>query len=168
MTTLRGVLVFAMLGAALLVQPRAALAQEKSAQEKSSPEAVGAALLDKYVAAVNAHDTTSFPEIHTESYIQNSGRSPSGLAAQIENFRGIFGRMPDVQTRVEDRIIAGDRVVARMTLSATHTQPLLGIATTGRRFTLRTLDIWRVENGKFAEHWDIVDYPGLQKQLRGE
>ena len=37
-----------------------------------------------------------------------------------------------------------------------------------RRFTLRTIDIWRVENGKFAEHWDIVDYPGLQKQLRGE
>jgi len=117
---------------------------------------------------VAAHDITTFPEIHTESYIQNSGRSLSGLAAQIENFRGIFGRMPDVQARVEDRIIAGDRVVARMTLSATHTQPLLGIAPTGRRFTLRTIDIWRVENGKFAEHWDIVDYPGLQKQLRGE
>ena len=60
-----------------------------------------------------------------------------------------------------------------MSLSATHTQPLLGIARTGRRFTLRTIDIWRVENGKFAEHWDIVDwdivdYQGLQKQLRGE
>jgi predicted ester cyclase len=131
-------------------------------------EATGSALLDKYVAAVNAHDTSTFPEIHTESYIQHSGRSPNGLAAQIENFRGIFGRMPDVQTRVEDRIIAGDKVVARMSFSATHTQPLLGIAPTGRRFTLRTIDIWRVENGKFAEHWDVVDYQGLQKQLRGE
>jgi predicted ester cyclase len=120
------------------------------------------------VAAVNAHDTSSFPEIHTESYIQNSGRSPNGLAAQIATFRGIFGRMPDVQMRVEDRIIAGDRVVARMSFAATHTQPLQGIAPTGRRFTLRTIDIWRVENGKFAEHWDIVDYQGLQKQLRGE
>src|SRR5262244_1605551 len=63
-------------------------------------EAIGAALLDKYVAAVNAHDTSSFPELFTESYIQHSGRSPSGLAAQIENFRAIFGRMPDVQARV--------------------------------------------------------------------
>jgi predicted ester cyclase len=128
----------------------------------------GSVLLDRYVAAVNAHDTGAFAEIHTESYIQNSGRNPSGLAAQIENFRGIFSRMPDVQARVEDRIIAGDRVVARMSLSATHTQPLQGIAPTGRRFTLRTIDIWRVENGKFAEHWDIVDFPGLLKQLRGE
>jgi predicted ester cyclase len=74
--------------------------------------------------------------------------------------------MPDVQLRVEDRIIAGDRVVARMSFNATHTQPLQGIAPTERRFTLRTIDIWRVENGKFAEHWDLVDFPGMLKQLQ--
>jgi predicted ester cyclase len=164
MTKRRDVLAVGILGAtALFAHSRPALATEDC-----SPEIIGSALLDKYVAAVNAHDTSSFAEIHTESYIQHSGRSPNGLAAQIENFRGIFSRMPDVETRVEDRIVAGDKVVARMTFSATHTQPLLGIAPTGRRFTLRTIDIWRVENGKFAEHWDIVDYAGLQKQLRGE
>jgi predicted ester cyclase len=164
MTQRRDVLALGIFGAAaLFAQPGLALAAEDC-----SPEAIGSALLDKYVAAVNAHDTGSFAEIHTESYIQHSGRSPNGLAAQIENFRGIFSRMPDVQIRVEDRIIAGDKVVARMTFSATHSQPLQGIAPTGRRFTLRTIDIWRVENGKFAEHWDIVDYAGLQKQLRGE
>ena len=76
--------------------------------------------------------------------------------------------MPDVQLRAEDRIIAGDKVVARMTFNATHTQPLRGIAPTGRRFALRTIDIWRVEGGKLAEHWDIVDYQGLQRQLRGD
>jgi predicted ester cyclase len=167
MTGRRDVLALGILGAAgSLATSRAALAADCAAAERA--QAVGAALLDKYVAAMNAHDTSTFPEIHTESYIQHSGRSPSGLAAQIENFRGIFGRMPDVQARVEDSIIAGDRVAARMSLSATHTQPLQGIAPTGRRFTLRTIDIWRVENGKFAEHWDIVDFPGLLKQLRGE
>jgi predicted ester cyclase len=159
----RNVLIPAILSLAVLfAQPRPGFAEQDRA------EAVGSALLDKYVAAVNAHDTGTFGDIHTENYIQHSGRSPNGLAAQIENFRGIFARMPDVQARVEDRIIAGDKVVARMTFSATHTQPLLGIAPTGKRFTLRTIDIWRVENGKLAEHWDLVDYAGLQKQLRGE
>jgi len=164
----RDVLALGILGGPMLFAPSRTAVAADDCSAVTRAEAIGSALLDKYVAAVNAHDTSSFPEIHTESYIQNSGRSPSGLAAQIENFRGIFGRMPDVQARVEDRIIAGDKVVARMTLSATHTQPLLGIAPTGRRFTLRTIDIWRVEGGKFAEHWDIVDYQGLQKQLRGE
>lgn len=166
MTNRRDMLALGVIGATNFFAPlRASLA---AGDCSPAAETVGARLLEKYIAAINAHDTSSFAEIHTESYIQHSGRSPNGLPAQIENFRGIFARMPDVQARAEDRIIAGDKVVARMSFSATHTQPLQGIAPTGRRFTLRTIDIWRVENGKFAEHWDIVDYPGLQKQLRGE
>ena len=154
-------LALAFLGATLLVPVRPALAN-------CTTEAAASALLDKYVAAVNARDTASFGDIHAENYIQHSGRSPNGLAAQVENFRTIFARMPDVEARVEDRVIQCDKIVARMALSATHTQPMQGIAPTGRRFTLRTIDIWRVENGKLAEHWDVVDYAGLQKQLRGE
>jgi len=162
MTKRSGVLAFAVLAAfALFARPATGLAEEDCVT-------IGSRLLDKYVAAVNAHDTSAFGEIHTENYIQHSGRSPNGLTAQIENFRTIFARMPDVQAAVEDRIIQDDKVVARMTFTATHTQPMQGIAPTGRRFTLRTIDIWRVENGKLAEHWDVVDYAGLQKQLRGE
>jgi predicted ester cyclase len=130
--------------------------------------ALGSRLLDLYIAAVNARDLNAFAEFTTENYIQHSGRAPNGLAALVETYRGVYARMPDVQMRSEDRIIAGDRVVSRMILAATHTQPLQGIAPTGRRFELRTIDIWRIENGKFAEHWDIVDFPGLLKQLRGE
>ena len=126
------------------------------------------ALLDRYVAAVNAHDTGKFPEFITEGYIQHSGRSPSGLAAQIANFQRIFENWPDFQTRIEDRIFGGDRIVARATLSATHTRTVLGIAPTGKRVAWATIDIWRVEHGKLAEHWDVVDIAGLQRQLRGE
>ena len=127
-----------------------------------------AALLDRYVAAVNAHDTSTFPELFTDDYIQHSGRSPSGLAAQIENFRRIMATMPDVRMRVEDRIIAGDRVVARTTYSATHTQPIRGVAPTGKPFSFRTIDIWRVANGKFAEHWDLTDAGEVIRQLGGQ
>src|SRR5690349_11957621 len=105
--------------AAFALLPAAARAADCGGEANS-------ALLDRYVAAANAHDTTRLPELFTESYIQHSGRSPSGLAAQIENFRGLFARMPDVQVSVEDRVIAGDKVVARMAYNATHTQPLQG------------------------------------------
>src|SRR6185295_3610487 len=167
MSSRRDLLVRGLIGGAACCAPGVAPAAE-DCSARARTEAVGDALLDRYVAAVNAHDTSGFAELHTETYLQHSGRSPNGLAAQIENFRGIFSRMPDVEMRIEDRIIAGDKVVARCTFSATHTQPLQGIAPTGRRFVLRTIDIWRVENGKFAEHWDLVDFPGMLKQLRGE
>jgi steroid delta-isomerase-like uncharacterized protein len=165
-TNRRDVLALGIFGAtALSARSQPAFAGEDRAAAAQST-AVGNALLDKYVAAVNAHDTGTFPEIHTESYIQHSGRSPSGLAAQIENFRRVFASMPNIQMRVEDRILAGDKVVARSTFSATHTQPIRGIPPTGKPFTFRTIDIWRIENGKFAEHWDLVDIAEVLAKLR--
>ena len=125
-------------------------------------------LLDRYVAAVNAHDTSKFPELCTEGYIQHSGRSPSGLQAQIANYQRIFENWPDFQTQIEDRIFGGDRIVARAILSATHTRTVQGIAPTGKRVAWATIDIWRVEHGKLAEHWDVVDIASLLRQLRGE
>jgi steroid delta-isomerase-like uncharacterized protein len=118
------------------------------------------------MAAMNAHDTSSFPELFTEAYIQHSGRSPSGLAAQIENFRRIFAAMPDLRMHVEDRIVAGDKVVARNTFAATHTQTIRGIPPTGKAFTFRTIDIWRAEDGKLAEHWDLTDTVEVLTRLR--
>src|SRR6185437_4076378 len=125
-------------------------------------------LLTRYATAVNAHDTSTFPQLFTEAYIQHSGRSPSGLAAQIANYQRIFENWPDFQTHIDDLIIGGDKIVAPATLSGTHSRTVLGFPPTGKRVTWRTIDIWRIENGKFAEHWDIVDLAALQKQLRGE
>ena len=146
--------------AAAIASPPAA-----AAGAPSTAEAIGSALLDRYVAAVNAHDTSDFPQLFTEAYVQHSGRSPSGLAAQVENFRRIFAVMPDIEMRVEDRIIAGDKVVARNTFSATHTKTVRGIAPTGKRFAFHTIDIWRVEDGKFAEHWDLTDTEEVLRKL---
>lgn len=168
MTNRRDVLALAILGGPALCAPlRAALAAGECPPAGTS-DAIGAALLDKYTAAVNAHDTSSFPEIHTKSYIQHSGRSPSGLAAQIENFQRIFSVMPDIHMTVEDRIIAGDRVVARNTFAATHDHTVRGIPPTGKVFTFRTIDIWRVEDGRFAEHWDLTDTAEVLRKLSGE
>ena len=72
MNSRRELLALTVLGGTALLA-RNALAAGACADGSS---AAGSALLDRYVAAINAHDTGSFPEIHTESYIQNSGRGP--------------------------------------------------------------------------------------------
>jgi predicted ester cyclase len=146
--------------------PLAAIALPVRADDACAANPAHAALLDRYAAALNAHDTTPFPELFTEGYIQNSGRSPSGLQAQVANFQRLFATMPDLRVRIDDRVIAGDKVVARTSYSATHTQPLRGIPPTGKPFTFHTIDIWRVEGGKFAEHWDLTDTAEVLNRLR--
>ena len=162
----RDVLVVGALSVLAQLLPKQAALGADNCQSVARAELIGNALLDRYAAAINGHDTSSFPELFTQTYIQHSGRSPSGLAAQIDNFQRILATMPDLQLRIEDRIIAGDKVVARNTYAATHTQTIRAIAPTGKAFSFRTIDIWRVEDGKFAEHWDLTDIAEVLNKLR--
>jgi len=163
MDSRRGFLAFAAIAAPTL----APLAAAAAADACSDAASAASALLDRYVAIVNGHDPARFAEVCAEDYVQHSGRSGNGLAAQVENFRGVFARWPDIAMTVEDRIFGDGKLVARNVFAATHTQMVLGVAPTGRRVSFRTIDVWRIAGGKFAEHWDLVDVAGLEKQLRG-
>jgi steroid delta-isomerase-like uncharacterized protein len=143
-----------------------ALALDARAAEACAADTSHTRLLDRYVASVNAHDTAPFAELFTEGYVQHSGRSPSGLPAQMTTFQRLFESMPDLAMRIEDRVISGDKVVARTTYSATHTQTIRGIPPTGKAFSFQTIDIWRVQDGKFAEHWDLTDAGEVLQKLR--
>jgi predicted ester cyclase len=117
--------------------------------------AANAALFERYVAAVNDNDDALRRQVFAEPYIQHGG---------IKGLRNIF---PDLHLTVEDRIFGGDKIVARNTWTGTHRGAFLGIEPTGRQVTINTIDIWRVEGDKLAEHWDVIDIAGLQKQLLG-
>ena len=62
----------------------------------------------------------------------------------------------------------------RVTLTATHTKPVqLGPGTptfqpTRKKLSWSDIEIWRVTDGKFVEHWDQSDLLGLARQLRAD
>ena len=60
-------------GTALFAPMGASLAAAQYPPGEANAESIGSRLLDRYVAAVNAHDTSSFPELFTESYIPALG-----------------------------------------------------------------------------------------------
>ena len=66
---------------------------------------------------------------------------------------------------LEEVIAEGDRVVVRWTGSGTHVGEFMGIPPTGRSFTIAGIDIHRIEGGRMAEHWHVVDQLSLLQQL---
>jgi predicted ester cyclase len=133
----------------------AGMARADPAACANDQTAASAALLDRYVAAVNSNDAAARRQIVAADYIQHGG---------IKGFREA---PPDLHLTVDDRIFGGDKIVARNRWTGTHRGPLLGIAPTGRTITINTIDIWRVADGKLVEHWDAIDIAGVEKQLRG-
>ena len=52
-----------------------------------------------------------------------------------------------------------------MTMSGRHTGPLMGREPTDRTFAVRHVNIWRIADGKIADHWGSRDDLGLLNQL---
>ncbi len=68
--------------------------------------------------------------------------------------RGFFKRFPDSHTTIEHILAEDDKVFVMMSGTATDNQD-------GKRVTMKAADVFRIENSKFAEHWDVVDRSGM-------
>lgn len=63
---------------------------------------------------------------------------------------------PDLRSH-EDAILGdGDLVVIRWTITGTHTGPFFGVAPTGKAISVGGMDLLRVADGAFVEHWGGV------------
>ena len=72
---------------------------------------------------------------------------------------------PDITVTVEDEVFKGDKVVERVIARGTNTGDLESFPATGNTIELEAIEILRIENGKFAEGWELADRLALYQQL---
>jgi steroid delta-isomerase-like uncharacterized protein len=91
-------------------------------------------------------------------------RGSGAVREDVLAFREAF---PDVEITLEDVFVsrAGDRVTARWRLSGTQQGAFQGIPASGRRISMRGIDVLRIEGGRIAERWGSADELGLLQQL---
>ncbi len=118
---------------------------------------------------VNAGMYDVYDELVTSNFKRylTATAPPLNLDAAKKRLSGSRAAFPDRTITIEDMIAEGDRVVYRSTVRATHQGAFLGLAATGKQFTVTEMGIIRFENGKFAEHWGGPDYLDLAQQLGG-
>ena len=76
-----------------------------------------------------------------------------------------YAALPDLKVTQEDLVISGDRVVGRYTYRGTQTGELMGIPASGNPVEMRSIDIWRVKDGMFVEHWDELNVLEVFQQM---
>ena len=90
---------------------------------------------------------------------------PPGLEGAIAVHQKTLLGMPDYLTTIEDLIAEGDKVVARVTMTGTHTGNFWGVPPTGRRVNLTAIYIVRIAGEKIVEHWGEEDGMKVFRQL---
>jgi steroid delta-isomerase-like uncharacterized protein len=82
-------------------------------------------------------------------------------APGAEGFKQWMARVrsyfPDLSGTVEDIVVEGDRVAARVTWRGTHRGAFLGIPPTGRSVSFSAFHIVRFSEDRAAEWWGTAD-----------
>lgn len=121
-------------------------------------------LVSDFVGAYNTGDLDLIDRCMAADY-----RHPNPAVGDRAAFRAVVGRwcraVESLKLVVDDLIVDGDKIVVRMTFSGKQVGEMLGIPPTGREFSVGLIDIFLVENGLLAQHWDEMDLLGLYRQL---
>ena len=91
--------------------------------------------------------------------------APRGPESVKQTVRWLGSGLDDVSYDVEDAFGSDDRVALRVTMHATHAREFMGRPGSGRRFSAKQIHIFRVADGKVAEHWAARDDLGMARQL---
>ena len=127
-------------------------------------------LVRTWVDALNGRNIEAALALLADDFV-NHGAIPGaqGRDAFPGMIRMLWKAMPDMKYRIDDLIAEGDRVVCRVTMSATQTGPLdfkqSPVPATGREVVTEQLHIFRIANGKAVEHWIGRDDIGVFRQL---
>ena len=112
------------------------------------------------------HDLSILDEIMWDDYIQHNDIAAQGKAGFIALFKQTFIAMPDFKYQINRLVAEDDFVVAYCTSSGTHDKgKWLGFPPRGGKLHFDVVDIFRIQDGKIAEHWDVADRLTLFIQL---
>jgi steroid delta-isomerase-like uncharacterized protein len=113
-------------------------------------------------------DIDGFGALLTEDFIEHEetpGLAPT-KAGVLQFFRMYRAAFRDLRLDPEDVLPSGDRVVARVRATGTHTGDFMGMPPTGKSIDVQLIDIMRfTEDGLVAEHWGVVDMLAMMQQL---
>ena len=90
---------------------------------------------------------------------------PPGREASKALFTMLRSAFPDIKATIEHLIAEGDKVVLHMTWTGTHEGEFMGIPPTGKSISINVIDILGIAEGKFVEHWGVMDSMAMMQQL---
>ncbi|MEU7023879.1 ester cyclase family protein [Streptomyces sp. NPDC046203] len=123
-------------------------------------------VLGAYREVFSEHRLDAADRYYHHDYRHHNMRTdqvPDGLDAFKAFFADNIAAFPDLVTSVDHIVADGDRVMVFVTWTGTLTGAWSGGGPSGLPLKMRTCDQFRIEAGKVAEHWEVVDYLALER-----
>ncbi|MGR6316971.1 ester cyclase family protein [Micromonospora soli] len=122
-------------------------------------------VLAAYREVLSEHRLDRADDYYEHDYLHHNAQVPAvpnGVEAFRLYFAGNFAAFPDLTATVDHILASGDRVMVFATWRGHFTGLSRGRRPTGKRLLMYTSDVFRMVSGRVAEHWEVVDYSGLE------
>ncbi len=102
-------------------------------------------ILDVYARVLGPLDSSRVDELFAPDYVQHNPMARTGAAGLKEFLDWARATSPDAEHRLKRVLVDGNYVVA-------HVHVIINPGERGNA----VIDIFRIENGRVAEHWDAA------------
>lgn len=130
---------------ALTLMTSTSVSAETITRDLAAEEANRQLVIGFYKQVFNEHDVARASEVIADDYIQHNPTVASGKAAFVQFATRLLAANPNAHGRIVRSAVEGDFVWLHVHAGGNED------GTGG----LAIMDIFRVENGKIAEHWDV-------------
>ena len=119
------------------------------------------------IRAVAAADTDALDRLVAEDIVDHNavpGQPPGrdGIAYWMAMMQDAFG---DLAVVIEDTVVEGDKIAARVTWHGTHRGDFVGVPGTGAPVAMQTVQILKFADGMASEWWGTADVFGVLHQI---
>jgi steroid delta-isomerase-like uncharacterized protein len=117
--------------------------------------------------AINAGNLTALADALADDVVEHEeipGLTPD-KAGVVQFFKTTIGAMQGFRIDVDELIAEGDRVWMRGVASGKHVAEYMGIPATNKDLRVPLSDHFRLEGGKVAEHWGVMDSGAMLMQM---
>jgi predicted ester cyclase len=111
----------------------------------------------------------AFEALVAEDFVNHSAApgQPQGRESLWHTFSNVLHPgLSDLKVVVLDQVAEDDKVTTRKRITGVHSGALLGIAATGRAVQIEVIDIVRIREGQYVEHWGINSLASVLAALR--
>ena len=110
----------------------------------------------------------TFKQLMDDNFINRTAPiTANGADGMWNTFSNILRpAFPDLTVEIYEQIAEDDKVVTRKAIIGTHKGKLFDILPTGQRIKIDVIDIVRVKDGKYIEHWGINTLQMVLSELK--
>ncbi|UZR96181.1 ester cyclase [Chondrinema litorale] len=112
-------------------------------------------------------DTSILQDIVSEEFVNHTipAGFPSDVTGLIKFAEILHQGFPDLSITIHEQTAENDLVSSLKTIEGTHSGELMGKPATGKKVKITVIDMVRLKDGKYVDHWGQNNFMQAMQQL---